>query len=167
MFTLASNPLLAVSLGVPGKLALEGKQFRVRAEGNMQTAGAFTAKASLVAALALPATPLTIGNWTLFGAGTARTVSTAWSPWWIQADLIFDSSSGAVQGVFSQMVNNLFDAPAALSNQLTGVNGTNVIVTQASTPVAPTDPVFFLGVALTFGTAGANVGNLMNFEIGF
>jgi hypothetical protein len=65
------------------------------------------------------------------------------------------------------MVNNLFDAPAALSNQLTGVNGTNVIVTQASNPVAPTDPVFFLGVALTFGTAGANVGNLMNFEIGF
>ncbi len=167
VFALASNPVLACTLAVPGKLALEAKRFTVRAEGNLQTVGAFTAKATLLAALLPPTTPLTAANWTTLGAGTARAVGTAFAPWWIQANLIFDSYSGALQGVFNQMVNNLYDADAVLTAQLTGLNGSNITITQGATPTTPADPVCYLAVALTFGTAGLNVGNLANFEIGF
>jgi hypothetical protein len=167
VFTLASNPLVPCTLGVPGKLAIEGKRFTVRAEGNAQTAGAFTCKASLLGALTIPATPLVAANWTLLGSGTARTISTAWATWWIDANLIFDSQSGLLQGTFNQQVNNLFDAAAALGNGLTGINGSNQVVTQGGTPVQPTDPAFYLAVALTFGTAGANTGSIYNFEVGF
>lgn len=167
VFTLASNAAAPAVVAAPGKLILEGKRFTVRAEGNLQTVGAYTAKASLLAALTIPGTPLTAANWTLLGSGTARAVGTAWAPWWINADLIFDSMSGALQGTFNQMVNNLFDASAAIANQVTGINGTNQNVTQGATVVPPADPVLYFAVALTFGTAGLNVGNLMNFELGF
>lgn len=167
VFSLLSNSAVPATVPAPGKLILEAKRFRVRAEGWLQTVGAYTAKASLLAALTIPATPLTAANWTLLGTGTARTVSTAYSPWWIEADLICDSNSGALQGVFNQMVNNLYDASAALSNQVTGINGTNANVTQGATVVAPADPILYFAVALTFGTAGLNIGNLTNFELGF
>jgi hypothetical protein len=170
IFTLASNPLLPVTVGAPGKLALEAKRFTVRAEGSVKTAvDAYTVKASLLAGLVIPATPLTIGNWTLLGAGTARAVATAGSvPWWIEANLIFDSVGGAMQGTFQQLANNLFDGSAAIANQITGINGTNVPVTQGANTVQPADPVLYFAVALTFGTANAgNLGTLANFEIAF
>lgn len=171
VFALASNAAVPVTIPVPGKLILEGKRFTIRAEGNLFTAGNYTAKASLIAALAIPATPLTIGNWgTILGAGTARAVNNTWSSWYIQADLQFDSLSGTLQGTFRQLVNDLYDADAALANTgaaVTGINGTNANVTQGATVVPPADPVFYVGVALTFGTGGLNIGNLYNFELGF
>lgn len=168
VFNLASNPLLPVTVTAAGAGALEGKRFSVRAEGNALTAGAYTLKASLLAALVTPANPLVIGSWTLLGQGTARAIATTWAPWWISADLIFDSRSGAMQGVFDQMVNNLYDAKAAIANQLTGINGTNLPVLQGATNVPPANPSVVFAVALTFGTAAAgNLGNLMNFEVGF
>jgi len=33
--------------------------------------------------------------------------------------------------------------------------------------VQPTDPSLFFAVALTFGTAGVNIGNVLNFELAF
>lgn len=170
IFTLASNSLLPVTVGAPGKLALEAKRFTVRAEGSVKTAvDAYTVKATLFAALAVPATPLTPGNWTLLGAGTARAIATAGSvPWWIEANLIFDSVGGALQGNFQQMANNLFDGSAAITNQVTGINGTNVQVTQGASVIQPADPVVYFTVGLTFGTANAaNLGTLSNFEIAF
>jgi len=167
VFALASNTAVPVTIPVPGKLILEGKRFMVRAEGNLYTAGNYTAKASLIAGLTIPGTPFTIGDWTLLGAGTARAVNNTWSSWNIQADLQFDSLSGYLQGIFQQLINNLYDGSAAIANQLSGINGTNANVTQGATVVAPADPVFYVGVALTFGTAGLNIGNLYNFELGF
>lgn len=167
VFALASNPAIPANVPCPGKLVLEGKRFTVRAEGNLLTAGNYTAKASLLAGLVIPGTPFTATNWTLLGAGTARAVNTAWSPWWINAELIFDSNSGALQGSFNQMVNNLFDGSAAIANQVTGINGTNQNVTQGATVVVPADPVLYFAVALTFGTGGLNIGNVANFELGF
>jgi hypothetical protein len=166
VFTLASNSLLPVSIGAPGKSAIDGRRFTVRAEGRATTAvDAYTVKASLLAGLVVPATPLTAANWTLLGAGTARAVATAGIvPWWIEANLIFDSAGGSLQGTFNQMANNLFDAAAALANQVTGINGTNVAVGAT----APADPCIVFAVALTFGTANAgNIGVLNNFDIGF
>ena len=171
VFALSSNAAVPCTIPVPGKLILEGKRFTIRAEGNLYTAGNYTAKASLFSALTIPATPLTIGNWTcLMGAGTARAVNNAWSSWYIQADLQFDSLSGTLQGTFQQLINDLYDGAAALGNggaALTGINGTNANVTQGGTVVPPADPVFYVGVALTFGTGGLNIGNLYNFELGF
>ena len=169
IFALASNTQLAASLPVPGKGALEGKGFYIRAEGSaFVAAGTTTVKASLYAATALPATPLTPGSWTLIGAGTARAIATSsWAPWWFEANLMYDSNGGLMQGTFEQMANNLYDVRGAAANVLTGINGTNVTVTQAGTPVPPADPVAYFAVGLTFGTAGANLGNLANFELGF
>lgn len=164
LFALTSNPLVPVTVAAPGKLILEAKRFTVRAEGYLTTNGAYTAKASLVAGLTIPGTPFTIGNWTLLGAGTARAVGTTTCPWWIEANLICDSISGKLHGVFNQLVNNLYDATAAVANVVTGINGTNLPVGS----VQPADPIVYFGVALTFGTADAlNVGNLTNFEIAF
>lgn len=169
VFSLASNSVLACTVPLPGKLALENKKFNVRAEGNALTAGATTTvQASLLAATVLPATPLTIGNWTLIGAGTAQVVNTTWAPWYIEANLIVDSRSGNMQGTFSQMINNLYNAFAAITNQVTGINGTLGTVTQGATPVPPADPIAFFAVALTFSVAAAgNAGYLANFEVGF
>lgn len=168
VFNLVSNAAVPVTVVAPGHLVLEGKRFTVRAEGSLYSAGATTTvKASLLGALTIPATPLTATNWTLLGSGTARTVDAAWCPWWISADLIFDSNGGALQGVFDQMLNNLYDARAAITNQVTGINGTNSTISQAGTAVPPAEPAVVFAVALTFNTAGANIGNLANFEVGF
>jgi hypothetical protein len=168
VFNLISNPILPAALGIPGKLTLEGKRFTVRAEGNAHTVGAYTCQASLLGALVMPATPLVAASWTLLGSGTARTIAAnAWAPWWIQANCIFDSQGGIMAGTFQQMVNNLYDADAALANTITGINGSNQPVTQGGTVVQPTDPAFWMAVAITFGTAGTSSAGLYNFEIGF
>lgn len=169
VFALASNPILACSLGVPGKLALESKRFTVRAEGNLQVAaGTTTAKLSLLAALLPPAAPLVAANWTLLGSGTARAVASLACPFFIEANMIFDSVSGLVQGSFQQLVANLFDASAPLANALTGVNGTNVPQVQAGpVTVQPADPVFYLAAAITVSVGAGSIGNLVNFEIAF
>lgn len=170
IFALASSPTIPVTVPVPGKGALDGRRFTVRAEGSAYASTAtYTVKLSLFAALTIPATPFTPGNWTLLGAGTARAVAApGWVPWWIEADLIYDSNGGLMQGTFSQMANNLLDAKAAIANALTGINGTNVTVSQAGTPVPPADPVAVIAVGITWGTASANnLGNLANFEVGF
>jgi hypothetical protein len=169
IFGLTSNPLVPVTIGAPGKLVLEAKRFTIRAEGYLTTNGAYTAKASLVAGLSIPAVPFTIGNWTLLGAGTARAVGTTTCPWWFEANLIYDSVSGKLHGTFQQLVNNLYDASAAIANVVTGINGTNLPVTQPGPVVVqPADPIVYFGIGLTFGTADAlNVGNLTNFELAF
>jgi len=167
---LASNPILPCNVSLPGKLALEGKRFSVRAEGNaIVAAGTTTFKPTLVAALAIPASPLVISSWTTIAAGAAVAIGTAdlAAPWWIHADLIFDSTSGYLQGIWNQLVNNGWTAPAAIGSQLSLMNGSNNTVTQGSNIVAPADPVAYFALAMTFSAAGANTGNLMNFEVSF
>jgi len=162
VFALTSNTAAPATVAVPGKLVLEARKFRVRASGNLFTGGTLTALATLLMAKTIPGTPFTSGNWTVLGAGTARSVANTWSPWWIETDLAFESSGGTMGGVFSQMVNNLYDAPAAISNRLTGLNGTNAVV--GTTAIA--DPVFYLAVAITFGTGNAaNLANLSEFVL--
>lgn len=169
VFALASAPTQACLISVPGKGALDGRSFRVRAEGSaFVAAGTTTVNATLLGATVIPGTPLTAGSWTTIGAGTATAIATAaYAPWWIEANLIYDSNGGLLQGTYSALINNGLKVNAAITNQLTGINGTNVTVTQGATPVPPADPVAWFAVALTFGTAGANIGNLANFELGF
>lgn len=169
IFALASNTALAATVPVPGKGVLDGRRFNIRAEGSaFVAAGTTTVNATLFAAAALPAAPFTPGNWTLVGAGTATAIATAsYAPWWIEAQLIYDSNGGLLQGTYSALVNGGLKANAAVTAGLTGINGTNIAISQAGTLVQPADPVCFFAVGLTFGTAGANIGNLANFELGF
>lgn len=168
VFALASNPLLPCVLGVPGKLALESKRFFVRAEGNAQVAaGTTTGNITLLGALAIPNAPLVAANWTVLKAGTAAAIAGLACPWWVQADLIFDSISGVLNGSFAQVMANTATAAAAIT-ALTGINGTNVPVVQAGpVTVQPADPVFYLAVAATFSVGAGSTANLANFEIGF
>jgi hypothetical protein len=172
VFPLISNPLLAATVYAPGKLAIEQKKFTLRGEGNaVVSVNTTTVKPTLYGALTLPASPLTAANWTALAAGAAVAISTSTltAPWWIQADLIFDSTGGFLQGIWSQLVNNAWTAPAALGNQLgPGINGTNQNVSQASTVYPPADPVIVFAVGLTFSAGNAgNAGNLANFEVSF
>jgi hypothetical protein len=168
VFTLATNPLAPAVCVARGKSILDGKTFLVQAQGNAVTAGNYTVNCTLLAALTIPGTPLTSTNWTILGAGTARAVNTGFAPWNIQAELQFDSNGGIMHGVFSQEVNNLYNAWASLASTLTGVNGTNSTISQAGTAVPPADPCIYFAAALTFGTASvSNIGNLISLELDY
>ena len=168
IFSFLSNSALACTVPARGKGVLDGRQFRVRAEGNLLTAvGTTTAKPQLLVSGTLPASPLVIGNWTALAAGAGVASPTTGCPWWAEASLIYDSISGLMHGYFWSMVNNSLNAIAAITGVLTGINGLNQPVTQGGSPVQPQDPVAYFAVGLTFSAAGANVANLVNFEVGF
>lgn len=168
VFSYTSNNLQPCVVSASGKLALEGKRFRVRAEGNCLVAiGTTTVKPQILAGLTIPASPLTIGSWTALAAGAAVACPTTACPWWIEADLILDSVSGLMHGTFAQVVNNSYTAPASITGVLTGINGTNLPVLQGSTNVPPADPIVQFAVGVTYSAAGANAANLMNFELAF
>jgi hypothetical protein len=167
VFTLLSNSIVPATCVARGKSILDGKTFWVQAQGNAVTAGNYTVNCTLLAALTIPGTPLVSTNWTILGAGTARAVNTGYTPWNIQAELQFDSNGGIMHGIFSQEVNNLYNAWAALTNTVTGVNGTNAVTAQGST-VPPADPCIYFAAALTFGTASvSNIGNLISLELDY
>jgi hypothetical protein len=171
IFALASNALLPAVVSAPGKYAIEQKRFRVRGEGNaFVSVNTTTVKPTLYGALVVPASPLVAANWTVLAAGAAVAIATTTltCPWWIEADLIFDSVGGFLQGIWNQIVNNTYAAPAAIGNQLSGINGSNQNATQNAVVIPPADPVVQFAVGLTFSVANAlNGGNLSNFELGF
>lgn len=168
VFSLTSNNLLACTCPASGKQSLEGKRFRVRAEGNVIMAvGTTTLKPQLLAGTVVPASPLTIGSWTALAAGTAQACPTTGCPWWVEADVICDSTSGLLHGTFAQLVNNVYVPLAAITGIVTGINGTNQSVLQGATNVPPADPILWFAVGITFSAAGANTCNLMNFEVAF
>jgi hypothetical protein len=168
VFSLVSNPLLPALNYAPGKLAIEAKRFRVRAEGYaLMAVGTTTYKPQILAGLVTPASPLVIGSWTALAAGSAVAVPTTGCPWWLDAELIFDSVSGLLHGTISQLINNTFTTAAALTGILTGLNGTNAPVLQGATTVQPADPVVQFALGGTFSAAGANLVALSNFEVAF
>jgi hypothetical protein len=171
IFALASNSLLPATVSAPGKLAIEAKKFRVRAEGNaVVSVNTTTVKPTLYAGLVVPASPLVAASWTIIAAGAAVAIATVTlsAPWLIEADLIFESFGGFMQGTWDQLVNNAWTAAAAIGNQISGINGTNQNVTQNAVVIPPADPVVQFAVGLTFSVGNAgNSGNLSNFELSF
>jgi len=162
--SLASNSALACNVGLGGKRAVEGKKFRVRAEGSAIVAvGTTTVKPQLLAVAGAnpPASPLVIGSWTALAGGTAQACPTTGCPWWVECELIIDSNSGLMHGTVAQLVNNTFVAPAAITGVVTGLNGTNSPIGG----VAPADPVVTFALGLTLSAAGTVT--VANFEISF
>lgn len=163
-------PTQACVLNVPGTGRLEQRKFSVRASGFATTAAATTTfLASFFIAKLLPATSLVPASWAaVMCAGTARVINTATVPWWLEATIEFDSVGGKMGGIFNQMANNLFDASAAITGTLTGLNGTGMPAVQPGpVTVQPAEPVFVIGCAATFGVnaSAANIANLAHFEI--
>lgn len=174
VWPLASNNQLACTTYAPGKLALEGKSFKVRAEGILTTAAAATtALITLLAATVLPASPLVAANWTTLAAGAATAVTAVVGGsgnFLLESTLQFESASGSMQGLWYQLLNNVSAAAAPIAARLTGLNGTNSPASQLPGPtvVPPADPVIYFAAAVTFSAGAAgNVGNLVNFEVAF
>lgn len=146
----------AFALPIDGSGRLDGISFSVRASGRIFTNQAMnmTVTAFGIAGAALPslATQLTPGSYTILGASTARASGGQGTfPFSHQMDLHFDSVGGKVQGTFSVKLNNSFDAPAALTNQLSGI--TNL-----------TEPSFWVVIGITFSVTDAlNLATMLEF----
>jgi hypothetical protein len=150
-------PSLPVTLNVLGSGRLEQRKWTARASGSATTGVESTVTVSLYAAKTLPATPFVAADWTLVAASTARTIDAATAGWEIEASLMFESVGGTLQGTFQDMIDNLYDAAAAITGTLTGLNGTSNKVTQpGDVVVIPAEPVFYLTCGLTFGTANVD-----------
>jgi hypothetical protein len=159
-----------VTLAIPGTARLNGKQFQVRASGNVTVAGTSpTVQLQLLGAI--PG-----GNNVVLAQSTARTVTTSASyAWALEATLQGDNLSAILQGWFSDAINNVVDTQAALTNTLTGVNFGTIAASGASNGASyPTsgylplnagdEPAINLQFALVFGVSNAaNAGNLLEF----
>jgi hypothetical protein len=161
IFPQLNNALVPAYLAVPGSGRFEQQKFWVRAQGFATSAGNFTVVITLFGfavlsnnkANPLPANPFTPGSWTVIGASTARAVNTVSRPWTYEAELQFDSTSGVMHGIFEDFINNLYDARAAVTNTLAGVNGTF-------------EPCIVLAVGITFSSGNVgNIGTLYEFVL--
>lgn len=106
-----------IVLEIPGagKQALAGKTLIVRASGRITTATATNVTATLQSG-----TSLTSGSNTTIKASTARGCNTASSNWFLEGHLIYDATSGLLNGTACFCVNNLYDVHAAVT-QITGL----------------------------------------------
>jgi hypothetical protein len=86
---------------------------------------------------------------------TAAAVTTA--PWWIHAQVIYDSVSGKLQGKCGGCINNVLDPEIALTNVITGISNT-------------ANPVLSFSLSVTSSGAGAGaaatVVNIQKFNAG-
>jgi hypothetical protein len=138
-------------LSVPGgPYRMEAKRFVVR------MSGAFTGSASGVTAnpVIMVGNSLTPGSNTVIAQGTATTIGAGTCPYWLEAQLIYDSLSGRLTGYFSGSENNTVIPDTALAGTaVTGLSSKN-------------DPVFQLVCGVTFSTAStANVASLSEFVL--
>jgi hypothetical protein len=151
IFPNSFNSSIACLLTGPGGGVLEQKRFWVRASGYVTTGTNTNVTITLYSG-----TSLTAGGNTVLGASTARAVNTTSAPWNFEAVLTFDSVSGKLQGSFKDMINNILDADAALSNVVTGVSGA----------AGSASPALNFVIGVTFSAANVgNIGNLGDFSL--
>ena len=167
LFPDKANPAVPVYINVPGTGRLEGKKFVVRASGSVTAGVAGNVTATLLMGKTLPsAAPFTVGNWTILGASAATALTLGTGNWQIEAELQFESVGGTLEGTFTSLIKNTLGAAAAITNTLTGLNGTSQAVIQGGSSVGAAEPVFVIAVALTFATANAgNTATLDDFTL--
>jgi hypothetical protein len=166
LFANKQVPAVPTVLGVLGTGRLEQKKFTLRASGRVLTGATATVIPTLYVAAAIPAVPFTAANWTLLCAGGAVSLASLSAAWEIEADVVFESLGGTMEGRFTAMTGGTLTATAALTNVLTGLNGTSETITQepSGTVVVAAEPVFYVACGLTFSVANAgNIGYLGDF----
>lgn len=77
----------------------------------------------------------TIGSNTLLKASTATAQATAIAPYWVHADLIYDSVSGLLCGKVEFYINKVLTASATLTNFPTGISNLGDPVVQFSATI--------------------------------
>lgn len=160
----------AVTLGLPGTSRFNGKQFQVKASGNVTVAGT----SPTVQIQLLAANPG--GNNVVLAQSSAVSVTTSASyPWAVEATLQGDNLSGILQGWFTVAINNSLNSQAALTNTLTSVNFGTIAASGATNGAsypssgylsinAGDEPAVNFQVAIVFGVSNAsNAGNLFEF----
>ena len=110
----ASNP--AILYIRPGS-SYSNRMFRVLAYGRATTGASTNVTITLYYGISS-----TIASNTVIEASTARAVNTASANWFIEAVMMYDSTSQKIGGFGRSMVNNLYDAEAALDNAPTSVD---------------------------------------------
>jgi hypothetical protein len=149
-------PQIPLSCAIHPSTQAEQVKFNVDASGYITTESTGTVTLSLYEGVST-----TIGSNTLLKAssavtqtGTTGTPVTA--PWWIHADLIYDSVSGLLCGKVEFYINKVLVSAATLANFLTGVSNAN-------------DPVVQFSMTATSSGAASNAPttiNVANFSCG-
>jgi len=129
VFKQADNSAYATYVSLPWMQSGDtNERFRIRAVGRATAAGAysFVAKIQFNSDMSNPgqwASALTITNNTDVGAGlTSATVSTATRPWWLDLDLIWDSTSGRLAGRQSGLNSEVVGPVDTTITALTGID---------------------------------------------
>jgi hypothetical protein len=148
-----------LEVDIPVNSALEQKRFQLLASGEITTGASSTVTLKAYASVGATVFPSTPPSGGLLGSSGAVTQNSAKSPFWISADLIFDSISGTLTGTIGFLVNNTLVATAAISNVLTGINNN-----PASNPIGTPNPV--LRFALTVQFSAGNATNQINIPEG-
>lgn len=106
---------MSVRVG-PGQLG-QGKSFKVKAVGRVTggTTTNFTVRLDY-------GTSATIADNTTIEASTARAVDSESAPWFIEADLVCDSTSDKIQGQGRSMVNGVMDTWTITDAEITGAD---------------------------------------------
>lgn len=153
IFPNALTPAVPLILTAPSGGVLDRKKFIVRGSGFCTTAGAYTVIVGLYAGIVVPTIA---APGTLIAVSTARAVGTTSCPWWVEAEVMFDSTSLKLQGVQSAMVNNLYDAKAAVAAVIAAVAGAQ----------GNAEPSLYFTLGITFNTGSvANIGNVADFVL--
>jgi hypothetical protein len=105
---------------IPSGTELEQRKFSLQTSGYIVTGG--TTNVTLKLYSGTSATP---GSNTLLGSSSTVAQNSAKAPFWIQADLIFDSVSGKLTGKVEFFINNTLVAAVAVSNVIAGVSSAN------------------------------------------
>ena len=149
VFATLTNALNATVLNILGTKRLEAKKFIVRASGTCTTVGATTTASPFIAV----GTSLTVASDSIIAQPAGVTVNSTSCPWLLELELIFDSTSGKLNGSFKSCINNTPVAAQALSTVVTGLN---------STP----EPPFSLVAGFQFSAAAAgNIATLAEFVL--
>jgi len=128
----------ALILSIPPGGPCEQEPFEISASGIVNTGASSTVTIKLYSG-----TSLTPGSNTLLKSSGAITAFTGKSNWWIKARLLYDTTSGELNGTVQFMVNNNLVAEAAVTNVVTGISNT-------------ANPVASFVVSVQFGTGNAN-----------
>jgi hypothetical protein len=126
-----ATPTLPLLAQIPSGTELEQRKFTVQCTGYIVTGGTTNVTLKLYAG-----TSATPGSNTLLGSSSTVAQNSAKAPFWVSADLIFDSVSGKLGGSVSFMINNTLVAATAISNVITGLSYKN-------------NPVISFGLSLT------------------
>jgi hypothetical protein len=149
-----SNPQFTafpLQLNIPANSPLEGQRFAIYASGRITTGVSSTGEIKLWSG-----TSLTPASNTLLGdSGAVTAFGPATVPWFVNADVIFDSVSGHLNGTVGFTVGANVVAAVALSNVVANIKNTN-------------NPVLTFVLSVAFGTANAgNSFTVQEFAVNF